>query len=185
MAATRYDRGNPWASHARLKDDHAPIMVKVVVVPFADNMSDWELGNLLSAAKLQSVLTGHFASAFCNYPPKDPFREMISGVLCWRSFFFGITIVASPDGQRMCNVQKCCPGREELNQHVRALNVSRGFECPGSVPWTSPQVFLPSLQVFVTYWCGCYITKTGRPATGRHGHPFLKLVPLSAHFLSK
>ena len=87
-AATRHDRHNSWASRARLNDDCAPIMAWVVAVPFADYMSDWELVDALSAAKLRSLLTGHFASDFCNYPSKDPFREVVSGVLCWRSFFF-------------------------------------------------------------------------------------------------
>ena len=75
-------------------------------------------------------------------------------------------------------------GREELNRrHARALSVS--FERPWSPTWTSPQLttsaFLDSSSLCHAL-CECH--NNGRCRHERR-HPFLELVPRSAHLPSQ
>ena len=74
-------------------------------------------------------------------------------------------------------------GREELNRrHARALSVS--FERPRSPTWTSPQLttsaFLVSSSIFKSLSSTVRMPQQSRCRHERR-HPFLELVPRSAH----
>ena len=192
MAATRKDRGNSWASRAPLNDDRAPIRSwpswskqlfqhqaepaagsQVIVLPLADWWTH-------SIRRQTAGSREHFASDVGTDPQKIFF------VKWWAAFgvFFSVraTIVASLDGQQDVHL---LAAREELNRrHARALSVS--FERPRSPTWTSPQLttraFLQSSSLCHCVLCECH--NNGRCQHERR-HPFLELVPRSAHLPSQ
>ena len=84
-----------------------------------------------------------------------------------------------------CSKMHLLAAREELNRrHARALSVS--FESPRSPTWTSPQLttiaFLESSSLCHCVLCECH--NNGRCQHERR-HPFLELVPRSAHLPSQ
>ena len=100
---------------------------------------------------------------------------------------FRATIVASLDGQQdvQCSKVHLLAAGEELNRrHARALSVS--FERPRSPTWTSLQLttsaFLESSSLCHCVLCECHYN--GRCRHERR-HPFLELVPRSAHLPSQ
>ena len=143
----------------------------------------------LTIRQLTAALREHLPSDVGTDREKIFFVKWYAVLVFGVFFFFFIrtTIVASLDDcdSSMCSVQKCTfwqRGAEPTCKGPERLFRTSDLDVPSLRLTTS--AFLECSSLFVTY-CANATTKEVRRSARIRRHPFLELVPRSAHFLSQ
>ena len=205
MAATTIDRGNPWASRARLIEwiewwpcsdrGQGSQAGRGESVEATFSSCSWllcilpelivEATGLAVHRKLRSLLPEHFASYFVFDREKILFVKWWAACLCWRFFFVGTTIVVSLDGQQDVQFSK-----GHLPAERNWTDICKG---PEHLLWTCGIPGVPTdPQMRLLTWVLKSLSPTGADATkqsqcaglGGTDNPFSNSL-LSAHLPSQ